>query len=262
MTSLPSLTSFSEGWDSEARLVEGRWVERRPRRPEVARQLHTEVRLLPWLAPQLPLPVPAPTVTCTEPLLVRHELVPGEALTTPDVAQARRLGGFLCALHAADPAEAVRRGTPPAERVREQRTAMVAEFDSRVLPLLPAERRESAAALLAEVAALPAHTLVHGDLGPEHILTRDGELTGVIDFGDVHIGDPAIDLAWALNGTPPAFADALATAYAASPQLRQRALVWHQLGPWHEVTHGLDLDDAEIVRGGVDGILDRLDDGT
>ncbi|MFK0293248.1 aminoglycoside phosphotransferase family protein [Streptomyces sp. NPDC090442] len=211
------MTSFSEGWDSEARLVQGRWVERRPRRPEIAGQLHTEVSLMSWPAPQLPLPVPVPAVARAEPLVAWHDLVPGDSLTTPDAAQARSLAGFLRALHTADPVEAVRRGTPSARQVREQRATMTAEFDSRVLPLLPAERREPATALLAEVAALPADTLVHCDLGPEHVLTRDGELTGVIDFGDVHIGDPAIDLAWALNDTPPAFAAALTAAYPADP---------------------------------------------
>ena len=38
--------------------------------------------------------------------------------------------------------------------------------------------------------------LLHGDLSPGHVLydPRAGLLTGVIDFGDVMIGDPAWDL--------------------------------------------------------------------
>ncbi|MFC6847283.1 phosphotransferase [Streptomyces caelestis] len=62
--------------------------------------------------------------------------------------------------------------------------------------------------MLKAVGTLPAEALVHGDLGPGHLLAQDGALTGVIDFGDAHIGDPAVDLAWALNGTSPAFAEA------------------------------------------------------
>ncbi len=213
---------------------------------------------MPWLAPQLPLPVPVPAVVADDPLVVRHVVVPGEPLTAPLVAHGRRLGAFLRALHAADAAEAVRRGAPSVEWTRRERADMVREFTSRVVPLLPAERHRPASALLAKVAALPAHTLVHGDLGPEHVLARDGRLTGVIDFGDAHIGDPAIDLAWALHATPPAFADALASNYPITPQLCQRALLWHQLGPWHEVTHGLDLDDRDTVRSGLDGVLARL----
>lgn len=37
--------------------------------------------------------------------------------------------------------------------------------------------------------------LIHGDLSPDHILfdREKGVVTGIIDFGDMHIGDPAYD---------------------------------------------------------------------
>lgn len=65
----------------------------------------------------------------------------------------------------------------------------------------------------------------------------DGRVSGVIDFGDTHLGDAANDLAWPLFGAPVDFADAIAAAYGPTDDLRRRALVWHQLGPWYEVTH-------------------------
>ena len=39
--------------------------------------------------------------------------------------------------------------------------------------------------------------VVHGDLVTDHILVEDGgeHLAGIIDFGDVGLGDPALDLA-------------------------------------------------------------------
>lgn len=41
---------------------------------------------------------------------------------------------------------------------------------------------------------------LHGDLHPANVLTADGTLCGVIDFGDLCTGDPACDLAacWVL----------------------------------------------------------------
>ncbi|MFI8832035.1 phosphotransferase [Streptomyces afghaniensis] len=249
---------FPDGWDCEARLVDGRWVERRPRRPDVERQLLTETRLLPWLAPHLPLTVPVPHIVSDDPLTVRHVLVPGEPLEEPDASQGHALGLFLQALHRADTDEAVRRGVPPAQEVLRERAALLDDFRARVLPLLPTERRDPASGLLKAVGALPAAALVHGDLGPGHLLAQDGVLTGVIDFGDAHIGDHAIDLAWALNGTSPAFADACATAYRVQPAPRRRSRIWHRLGPWYEVTHGLDTGDQDAVRSGLDGVLDRL----
>jgi aminoglycoside phosphotransferase (APT) family kinase protein len=39
---------------------------------------------------------------------------------------------------------------------------------------------------------------LHGDLHPANILVNDGQVSGVIDFGDITAGDPANDLsvAW------------------------------------------------------------------
>ena len=43
----------------------------------------------------------------------------------------------------------------------------------------------------------PAMVVVHGDLVTDHILVEDGteHLAGIIDFGDLGLGDPALDLA-------------------------------------------------------------------
>lgn len=90
------------------------------------------------------------------------------------------------------------------------------------------------------------------------MLGRDGVLTGVIDFGDLHVGDAAIDLAWALHCTPPEFAAALAETYGVTRDLRERALIWHRLGPWHEVLHGNDTGDADLVQVGLAGVQHRL----
>lgn len=40
----------------------------------------------------------------------------------------------------------------------------------------------------------PPRRLLHGDCAPYHWLCRDGDVVGVIDFGDVALGDPAWDL--------------------------------------------------------------------
>ena len=41
---------------------------------------------------------------------------------------------------------------------------------------------------------------LHGDLHPANVLVNDGQVSGVIDFGDITSGDPASDLsvAWML----------------------------------------------------------------
>ena len=47
----------------------------------------------------------------------------------------------------------------------------------------------------------PAQWL-HGDFHPGNTLYRDGELIGVVDFGDLCAGDPATDLAGGLMSLP------------------------------------------------------------
>ena len=50
------------------------------------------------------------------------------------------------------------------------------------------------AALAARAPAPPRRrALIHGDLGAEHVFVDDGRISGVIDWGDAAIGDPALD---------------------------------------------------------------------
>ena len=57
-------------------------------------------------------------------------------------------------------------------------------------------------------------TLVHGDLGASNFLVNaENQVTGVIDWGDVHLGDPAVDLAFVHTFFPPARHGILRRAY-------------------------------------------------
>ncbi len=113
--------------------------------------------------------------------------------------------------------------------------------------------------LFAQVAGFDFTPVVlHADLGPDHVLCRDGRVVGVIDWSDARIGDPALDLSWCLNGTPDAFASAIGRVYGADTATRERALFYHRLGPWHEVVYGLDTDQERFVASGLAGVRSRL----
>ncbi|MBP2477196.1 aminoglycoside phosphotransferase (APT) family kinase protein [Crossiella equi] len=252
---------IDQGWDSHTALVEGRWIHRRPRRADVAVRLRRETTFLPWLADRLPLAVPRPELVRTDPLEVRHALVPGEGTEDPVAEHGAALGAFLRALHTTPVAAAVERGLTDGATARADLASAVEGFRSQVLPRLDASYRARGAELLEEVLAAPADTVVHGDLGPEHVLSEGSRLTGVIDFTDAHVGDAAVDLAWALYGTSAPCAAALAQAYGGvSADLRRRALAWHRLGPWFEVVHCLRLGRAEEVGSGLAGVRARLDE--
>jgi len=76
--------------------------------------------------------------------------------------------------------------------------------------------------------------VLHGDLHPANILVDDGQVSGVIDFGDITAGDPATDLAVAWMLLPPGCHAGFWSAYHAAggagvragDALRARASGW------------------------------------
>lgn len=247
------MDDFDNGWDVRAVLTDGRWVERTPRRPAVEAALRREATLLPWLAPQLPLPVPLPTVVRESPLRLRHRLIDGAPCDGRDRNHGRAVGGFLRALHGVSTSEAEVLGLP--------RWALAdtwSRFEDEVLPLVGVALRSAAEGLLRRCANAPRTAVVHADLGPDHVRVNGGAVAGIIDWIDSCIGDPAIDLAWVLHGTSAAFAESVSSGYDVERRLRRRALDWHALGPWHQVTYGWDVDDHECAADGMAGLVSRL----
>jgi aminoglycoside phosphotransferase (APT) family kinase protein len=196
------VTVLANGWDNVVFRVGGDLLARLPRREMGARLVNHEQRWLPVLAPRLPLPIPAPVRTGRPGLgypwpwrIVPY--LPGqvaaEAPPADPAAAAVSLGGFLAALHTPAPPDAPVnpfRGVPLADRTDTfmQNLSAVADQVDRA-----AVRRAWATALAAPRWREPP-VWVHGDLHPANILVRDGRISGVLDFGDLTAGDPAIDL--------------------------------------------------------------------
>lgn len=156
----------------------------------------TEAPLLAAIAPLLPLPVPVPIAIDAEAGCLVLPRVPGTPLL--DVPRAGRrayaaqLLAFADALHALNPGVDVRADdlAPEDWLVEAQRTWVAVRGE------VPASRREAVEVVLAGAAPAPTtrRVLIHGDLGAEHVLVDAGRITGVIDWGDAVIGDPALDL--------------------------------------------------------------------
>ena len=84
------------GWDSVVLDIDGEWILRVARRERVAARYALEARLLPELAPLLPLPVPVPVRTGPDWILTRR--LPGEPFD--DNANVAPVGDLIAALHA------------------------------------------------------------------------------------------------------------------------------------------------------------------
>jgi aminoglycoside phosphotransferase (APT) family kinase protein len=166
---------------------------------------------LPVLRPQLPVDVPVPVHLgaagpdvplpwYVAPWLDGEPATPGSDLDT----LAPELADFVTALHRC----AVRADAPPALPGQRGGPLAAADESTRAAAArLLALGEPSVDALLgiwAEGVAAPAWSgegrWVHGDLMEGNLLVRDGRLSGVVDWGGVKLGDPAIDLvaAWTL----------------------------------------------------------------
>jgi aminoglycoside phosphotransferase (APT) family kinase protein len=255
----PEPDDFDGGWDNRVTLVDG-WVHRTPRFPDREAQLRREAALLPWLAPRLPLPVPRLEIVSDDPFTVRHAYLPGGRCPGSSATHGASVGTFLRTLHGVDPADAVRHGALEAQAAHADLVETVDRMSREVLPRLPGHLQPVGAALLDRVSAPPSDArLAHGDLGPEHIRVVGKEVTGIIDWGDCCVRDPAIDLAWTAFGAGRAFAGAVLTAYGADEALVARGLDFHLLGPWHEVLYGLGDGEPGFVDSGLAGVIGRLD---
>jgi hypothetical protein len=97
--------------------------------------------------------------------------------------------------------------------------------------------------------------MTHGDLAPEHVLFRPdtGEISGVIDFGDAVIDDPASDLVTIYCQYGAEFAEAVLAHY--EPGVDEHAFtrcdVYRRLEPFYWIDYGLDANKPAHVRAGV-----------
>jgi aminoglycoside phosphotransferase (APT) family kinase protein len=222
------LIEIPAGQDNSVVRIGDDLVARLPRHEDAVPLIRNEVRWLPEAAAGLPVAAPVPVVA-GEPC--EHfprpwsvcRWVPG---VTADVAphdpagMAEDLVPLLRALHRPAPQDAPRnpwRDVPLREREDTHR---------RILADLRHPRSAVLVAELHELAQVPGPTSpkvwVHGDLHPRNLVVHERRLAGLIDWGDLHAGDRAVDL----------------------------SSVWMLLPPdrHDEIRHGLDVDDDTWAR--------------
>ena len=173
---------------------------------------------------------------------------------------ARDLGCFLGSLHTAPIAAARRAGLSGANHWRS--TCIPLIEDCR--PYLPRTLEVELDQLVAQFAPLVARApraLVHGDISGFHTLVRpDGELAGVIDFGDTSIADPAIDFAGVLNHHSRALLHRALTYYGrvVDPEALLRAEFFIALVPLFTMRTAAREGDNETLRGAIADLRRRV----
>lgn len=269
------VTYLGEGYDSTAFDVDNRWVFRFPKRADVEARLLLEMRVLPTLAPESPLPLPAfRHLGRPSPLFPRHFVgypkLPGEpaisvvAAAVPVEAWGPRLAEFLSWLHSRPTGEPSGLGVVPLDvpaLIDEMRAAALADLD-RVIAVAPDAPVDAWRAYVESAAGAGgsdrAPVLLHGDLAAEHVLhdPRTLALTGVIDWSEIAIGDAAVDLAALYHWGGPAFADAVLSAYErpVDEATQSRAQYLGACRGAADVAFGLDTGRPEYVVAGLSAL--------
>jgi aminoglycoside phosphotransferase (APT) family kinase protein len=190
------------------------------RRGWVIGSMDEEFEWLPKLAPLLPLRVPTPVARGVPGEGYPHEWAVYDWLEGEDAASAPLdlpraagdLAELLAALRRVDPAGGPPpgiRGGPLAPRDKATRAGIVALGDLIDADAVTAAWDDALAAPDWEGPPM----WIHGDLDARNLLVENGQITGLLDWGCLCVGDPACDVkvAWAVldAGTRPLFRELL-----------------------------------------------------
>ena len=264
---------LGEGWVCWA-FQAGDYVARFPKSETSIPSLEKECRLARILAGSLPAPISQPEPFQDGPNglpFTLHRLVPGVPLKevarplAPDFAAS--LGRFVHAVHAfrLDLLQGTGVRTTGGEGKRQECLDFYARIEMHALPMISPAARAFTEKTFDLYLAEPAHfdfvpVLTHRDIDERNILAdpETGALTGVIDFGDARVDDPAEDFVCPADGYAElgipfdfgAFVAAYDPALAFAP-LTERARFYRFRWPFTEILEGVEIGNEGLMERGV-----------
>ncbi|MFC4062839.1 phosphotransferase family protein [Planomonospora corallina] len=249
-----SVTRLGEGWDNVAYEVNGELVVRRSKAADPAERgelVRREAELLAAVAWLSPLPVPRVVFADAEAGVLAYAKLPGLPLSEHPVADPVRLapvlGEFTARLHGA-PAETMGRLVPQDVSAPEELLDEAVEDHRRIAGLVPEAERRRVEDFLARTPPPGPDRLVfcHNDLGDEHVLVDPATdaVTGVIDWTDAALADPAYDLALVHRDLGPEVFAAAADCYRAcggrwDDADRERAVFYARCALLEDIAYGV-----------------------
>lgn len=203
------LTHFGEGWDNTAFLVNNKYIFRFPRRKIAAELLKEENNVLPMIAGSLPISIPVPVFIGKARKdfpypFSGYSIIPGITACRAALSEnerinlAKPLALFLKALHNI-PIDELNHVCPDkiGRLDLDKRIPMFYDYLEKVSLKLDINKKKIIKIIKSITGKIEPKksALVHGDFYIRHIVVNDNRnLSGIIDWGDLHIGDPAVDL--------------------------------------------------------------------
>lgn len=224
------IAMLGKGWDNTAYLINDEYIFRFPRRSISVSFIENELNMLPKIASMVPLPIPEPkwhgkaTEDYPWPFSGYRKLAGATAcqLKLSDqerVKLAEPLAYFLKSLHGIPLSLAT--GNLPGDvldRLNIERLLLKIDNNLKEMAALNILNGLVHIPRLLEEAPAIFHretpVIVHGDLYVRHLLLDpQNKLCGIIDWGDIHLGNRAVDLAIVHSFLPMQSHEAFRNAY-------------------------------------------------
>jgi aminoglycoside 2''-phosphotransferase len=201
----------AEGLYNDVVIINDELVFRFPKDESASNNLTREINILRLLKNNITVNVPAPFYESND--CIAYRLIPGEALRRDLIMKldedsmqsvANQLATFHKELHGAPVDRHRDLNIPIADALMEFEgfVELYEQIEKKVFPYMLPHAREWArnhfdSFLIDERNFEYESKLIHGDLGPYHVMyDRQGNrVNGIIDFGAAGLGDPAIDFA-------------------------------------------------------------------
>jgi macrolide phosphotransferase len=246
------------------------WVVRAPQSTAAGIRMEQESNLIQQLMSWLPFGLPQTEGSAPLPTggrAVVHRQLPGRPVRPLELLHRPALtiayGQAIAAIHDL-PIRLVEEAGLPVYTAEEYRFRRLAEVDRAAatgqVPTRLLTRWEHAVEEVGAWRFVPC--CVHGDLAGDNVLVEADTVTGIIEWSETRVGDPADDLAWLSIGTTEPALDGVLTAYAAArreppdPSLRRRARLSGEFALARWLLHGVSTDDTAIIDDAVQMLTD------
>ena len=260
------------GQNNDVLIVNNTLVFRFSKYIEGIKKLEKETKVLDHIKEEVSLSIPYPHYRSFESnevgkVFTGYQLIQGtpfwssamEKIDDEDHIQeiATQLVQFLTELHS-QPINNLNIKKQSVEDIRESIEELYDNFKEKLFPYMNEESQAEVAqnfeSFLSKDDLLNFNTvLIHGDFGSSNILwdSKCKEITGVIDFGETEIGDPAYDFAGLLASYGNPFIKRCLNLYPEGDKVLERMNFYKSTFALQEALHGIENNDKEAFENGI-----------
>lgn len=274
--SIDTVTLNQDGQYNDVLMINDELVFRFAKVPDAIKTLHHEVTILHSIQNRVSLAIPNPiyenvVTSVVGETFMGYAKIAGEplwvealaAITTPEAKKqlAVQLAEFLRELHSI-PIQTLLFAQLPLMDTRSEWTDLYEQIQNKLFTYMRPDARQQVANHFEHFLNTPqlydfGPVLRHGDFGPGNILFDPAQLsiTGIIDFGSVNLGDPAVDFAALYGSYGEDFYQQCAAIYPAMVAALPRLHFYRGTFALREALFGIENGDVTAFHNGIANYL-------